>query len=93
MLQDNPALHGGGDFRLGLVTYNLAKDWDVPSIIKNCELAGFEAVQLRTTPRHGVEPSLSATERLEVRQRVRDAGVRLRVWAQPVNFTLLMPHQ
>jgi hypothetical protein len=65
MLQDNPALHGGGDFRLGLVTYNLGKDWDVPSIIKNCELAGFEAVQLRTTPRHGVEPSLSPTERLE----------------------------
>jgi hypothetical protein len=30
---DNPAL-GGGHFKLGLVTYNLAKDWDIPTIIK-----------------------------------------------------------
>ncbi len=31
----NPAL-GGGGFKLGLVTYNLAKDWDLATIIKNC---------------------------------------------------------
>jgi hypothetical protein len=32
--------------RLGSVTYNIAKDWDVPTIIKNLEQAGFEGVEL-----------------------------------------------
>jgi hypothetical protein len=36
--------------KLGLVTYNLAKDWDIPTIIKNCEMTGFEAVELHTCP-------------------------------------------
>ena len=41
--------------RLGTVTYNLAKDWDIPTIIKNCEEAKFDGVELRTTHAHGVE--------------------------------------
>src|SRR5438874_12179260 len=36
-------------FKLGLVTYELAKDWDIDTIIKNCEATGFEGVELRTT--------------------------------------------
>lgn len=72
----NPAL-GGGGFKLGLVTYNLAKDWDVPTIIKNCELTGFEAVELRTTHKHGVEPSLSKERRAEVKSRFGGSKVRL----------------
>lgn len=56
-------------FKLGLVTYNLAKDWDVETIIKNCEATGFEGVELRTTHRHGVEPLISAKKRKEVRRR------------------------
>jgi len=63
----NPAM-GFGGFKLGTVTYNLAQDWDIPTLIKNCVLAGFEAVELRTTHRHGVEPSLSKEQRLEVRE-------------------------
>jgi Xylose isomerase-like TIM barrel len=74
--QPNPAL-GGGGFKLGTVTYNLAKDWDIPAILKNCTSAGFEAVELRTTHRHGVEPSLNKEQRLEVRNRFIDAPVRL----------------
>jgi hypothetical protein len=72
----NPAL-GGGAFKLGLVTYNLAKDWDVPTIIKNCEATGFEAVELRTTHKHGVEPSLSKDQRAEVKARFAASKVRL----------------
>ena len=64
-------------FKLGTVTYNLAKDWDVPTIIKNCEATGFEAVELRTTHKHGVEPSLSSEARAEVRKRFADSKVRL----------------
>ncbi len=56
-------------FRLGLVTYELAKDWNIETIIKNCEDAGFEGVELRTTHKHGVEPSLSKSRRAEVRKR------------------------
>src|SRR5271169_2651410 len=60
-------------FKLGLVTYELAKDWDVETIIKNCEATGFEGVELRTTHKHGVEPSLSKEQRAEVRKRFADS--------------------
>jgi sugar phosphate isomerase/epimerase len=63
--------------KLGLVTYNLAHDWDLPALIERCEKAGFEGVELRTTHRHGVEPSLSPSERREVRDRFADSGVTL----------------
>ena len=64
-------------FKLGLVTYNLAKDWDIDTIIKNCEETGFEGVELRTTHKHGVEISLSKAERSGVRQRFAASRVRL----------------
>jgi sugar phosphate isomerase/epimerase len=63
--------------RLGLVTYNLAKDWDVPTIIKNCEAARFEGVELRTTHAHGVEVALTRTQREEVKKRFQDSKVQL----------------
>jgi sugar phosphate isomerase/epimerase len=72
----NPAL-GGGGFKLGLVTYNLAKDWDIPTIIKNCEATGFEAVELRTTHKHGAEPAVSKEQRVEVKNRFAGTKVRL----------------
>ena len=71
----NPAL-GGGQFKLGLVTYNLAKDWDVATLIKNCEATGFEAVELRTTHKHGVEPTLSKEQRADIKQRFAGSKVR-----------------
>lgn len=66
-----------GRMKLGLVTYNLARDWDVPTIIRNCEATGFEGVELRTTHKHGVEVTLSAAERAEVRRRFADSRVTL----------------
>jgi len=72
-----PAALPGARFHLGLVTYNLASDWDIPTIIKNCEAAGFEGVELRTTQKHGVEISLSKGKRAEVKQRFADSKVRL----------------
>lgn len=68
---------GDGKFKLGLVTCNLAKDWDVATIIRNCEATGFEAVELRTTHKHGVEPTLEKAARAEVRKRFADSKVRL----------------
>lgn len=62
-------------FKLGLVTYNVAKDWDVPTLLKVCKNAGIAAVELRTTHKHGVEPGLSQAQRADVRKRFADAGV------------------
>ena len=50
-------------FKLGMVTYELGKDWDIETLIKNCETTGFEAVELRTTHKHGVELSISKQRR------------------------------
>jgi sugar phosphate isomerase/epimerase len=63
--------------KLGTVTYNLAKDWEIETIIKNCEEAGFEGVELRTTHAHKVEVNLTAAEREKVRQRFNDSNVEL----------------
>lgn len=63
--------------KLGLVTYNMAKDWDVPTIIENCAATGFQGVELRTTHAHNVEVNLPPDERQEVRQQFEDSPVEL----------------
>jgi sugar phosphate isomerase/epimerase len=65
-------------FKLGLVTYNLAANWDLKTILKVCKEVGVSPVELRTTHKHGVEPSLSKTQRKEARQQFADAGIE--VW-------------
>jgi sugar phosphate isomerase/epimerase len=62
---------------LGTVTYNLAKDWDIPTLIKNCTEAKFEGVELRTTHAHKVEVELTKAQRDEVRKRFHDSKVEL----------------
>ena len=63
--------------KLGLVTYNLAKDWDVATVIKNCTEAKFDGVELRTTHGHKVEVALTLAERLEVKRRFAESPVQL----------------
>jgi sugar phosphate isomerase/epimerase len=63
--------------KLGIVTYNIAKDWDVPTIIKNLTEAGFEAVELRTTHKHGVEITLSPSQRAEVRKQFEASPIKI----------------
>lgn len=63
--------------KLGTVTYNLAKDWDVATIIKYCTEAKFQGVELRTTHAHGVEVSLTKPQRAEVKKRFADSPVEL----------------
>jgi sugar phosphate isomerase/epimerase len=62
---------------LGLVTYNLAADWDIATILKNCEATRFEGVELRTTHSHKVEVNLSREQRAEVKKRFADSRVKL----------------
>lgn len=61
--------------KLGLVTYQWAKDWDLPTLIANCEKTGFLAVELRTQHAHGVEANLNAAQRAEVKKRFADSLV------------------
>jgi len=63
--------------KLGLVTYNMAKEWDVDTIIEKCAANGFEGVELRTTHAHGVEVNLSSKERAEVKKRFEDSPIEL----------------
>jgi sugar phosphate isomerase/epimerase len=67
----------GPKFRLGLVTYNLARDWDLPTLLRVCRNVGLAAVELRTTHKHGVEPDLSQDQRQAVRKRFADAGIEI----------------
>jgi sugar phosphate isomerase/epimerase len=69
-----PAREG---LKLGTVTYEIAKDWDVPTIIKNLTDVGMDAVELRTTHKHGVEISLSPQARGEVKKRFDDSPVKI----------------
>ncbi len=61
--------------KLGLVTYQMAAEWDIETIISHCTEAGFAGVELRTTHAHGVEDTLSPTERDAVRKRFADSAV------------------
>jgi sugar phosphate isomerase/epimerase len=71
---------------LGAVTYNVCKDWDLETLIAKLEEARFEAVELRTTHKHGVEPSLSAAEREKVRLRFQRSKVRLLSYGTVAEF-------
>ena len=61
--------------KLGLVTYQWAKDWDLPTLLANCEKTGFLGVELRTEHAHKVESNLSTIERKEVKKRFADSPV------------------
>lgn len=63
--------------RLGTVTYNIAKDWDLPTLLAKLEAVGFAGVELRTTHAHGVEVGLSEAQRREVKARFDDSPVEL----------------
>lgn len=63
------------EMKLGLVTYQWAKDWDLPTIIANCEKTGYLGVELRVDHAHKVETNLSASQRAEVKKRFADSPV------------------
>jgi sugar phosphate isomerase/epimerase len=62
-------------FRLGLVTWNVAATWKLDTLLKVCKETGISPVELRTTHKHGVEPSLTKDQRKDVKKKFADAGV------------------
>jgi hypothetical protein len=67
----------GANIKYGLVTYQWAKDWDLPTLLKNMSQTGVLGVELRTTHKHGVELTLSEEQRNDVRKQFADAGLTL----------------
>jgi hypothetical protein len=65
----------GSKMKIGLVTYLWGQDWDLPTLLTNCEKAKILGVELRTEHKHGVEPKLNDVERKEVRKRFADSPV------------------
>ncbi len=67
----------GSRMRIGLVTYLWGQDWDLPTLIANCEKAGYLGVETRVEHAHKVEPTLTADQRKEVKKRFEDSPVEL----------------
>ncbi len=63
--------------RLGTITYNIAKDWDLPTILKRLEALKYEGVELRTGHAHKVEVGLSRAERADIKKMFADSPVEL----------------
>lgn len=67
----------GAGMKLGLVTYQWGKDWDVPTLIKNCTAANVLGLELRVDHAHGVHYGMSAAERAEVKKQFDDSPVEI----------------
>jgi sugar phosphate isomerase/epimerase len=59
--------------KIGIMTYTIAKDWDIETIIKNLTETKYQTVELRTTHAHKVEVNLTASQRADVKKRFKDS--------------------
>ncbi len=73
LLQRTPEPINRNPLKIGVMTYTIAKDWDIETIIKNLSDAGYQTAELRTTHAHKVEVNLNATQREDVRKRFKDS--------------------
>jgi sugar phosphate isomerase/epimerase len=76
-LKDLPgmAMKAPSGMQLGLVTYQWGRDWDLPTLIANCEKTGLLGLELRVQHAHKVETNLTAAQRAEVKKRFADSKV------------------
>lgn len=75
-LLNSNSLPASQGMKFGFVTYQWGRDWDLPTLISNCEKAGYTGVELRTAHAHGVETSLSTAQRSDVKKRFADSSVK-----------------
>jgi sugar phosphate isomerase/epimerase len=81
-----PVTAAEGKFQLGCVTYNLLQNMDLETCITTLEKAGFAAIELRTSHKHGVEPSIDAAARVKVKERFAKSKVRLLSYGSTCEF-------
>lgn len=70
-----PLNYKGENIQFGLVTYMWGADWDLPTLIANCQKAEVMAVELRVEHAHKVEPNLTPEQRREVARQFQESGV------------------
>jgi sugar phosphate isomerase/epimerase len=63
--------------KLGLVTYQWGKDLSLVDLLDVCKRTHYAGVELRSTHRHGIEPSMNAAQRSEAKKRLADSPVAL----------------
>ena len=71
---------------LGSVTYQVLQNMDLETVIRTLEATGFDGVELRTTHKHGVEPSIDKAERERVKARFERSKVRLLSYGTTCEF-------
>lgn len=78
-LRSGGAGKSGANIRFGFTTYQWGKDWDIPTLIANCQKAGAFGVEMRTSQSyaHGVELNLNAEQRKDVKKRFKDSPIEL----------------
>lgn len=78
-LRTSPTVESASKMRLGITTYQWGRDWDIPTLIDNCQKAQVFGAELRTSLSyaHGVELNLNAQQRSEVKKRFDDSPVTL----------------
>src|ERR1043165_5995325 len=62
-------------FKLGMISYNVAQAWDLPTILKVCKEVGIAAFEARTTHKHGIEIARTPAERADIKKQFADSGV------------------
>lgn len=60
--------------KLSLLTYNMAKNWDLPKIVEMARAGGFAGIEFRAEAnhKHGVELEATPEQRREIRDRIQD---------------------
>jgi sugar phosphate isomerase/epimerase len=71
--KSKPVTLNPNPLKIGVMTYTIAKDWDIETIIKNLTEAKYQTVELRTTHAHKVEVDLTAAQRADVKKRFKDS--------------------
>jgi hypothetical protein len=74
-LRDFPDLseRAASAMKMGFVTYLWGQDWDLPTLISNCEKSGLLGIELRVDHAHKVEINLTTAQRAEVKKRFADS--------------------
>lgn len=62
---------------LGLLTYNIAREWDLDTLLTKAKELLFEGVEFRVDAKHahGVELERTGVERKEIAQKIADSGL------------------
>src|SRR6266540_1060967 len=61
--------------KLSLLTYNMARSWELPKVIEMARAGGFAGIEFRAEAKHqhGVELETTPDQRREIRDRIQDA--------------------